>query len=45
MEISSDPQFVRFFLPRFGFATGAVAGSVTVAELPNCDRLSCNRLS
>jgi len=45
MEISSHPQFVRFFLPCFGFTNGAVAGSVTIGEAPNCDRLSCNRLS
>jgi hypothetical protein len=32
-------------LLRFGFATGALAGAVVVGELPNCDLLSCNRLS
>jgi len=45
MEINSHPQFVRLFLLCLGLTTGAVAGSLTVGELPNCDRLSCNRLS
>jgi hypothetical protein len=36
---------VRFFLLCFGLATGTSAGAVTVGEVPNCDLLSCNRLS